>query len=341
MSFDDAAAALEGAIEQDAGPAPALAPAEQAPVVHPTPEGEQSTTQVQPEPSALARDEFGRFMRQTDEPATEPASDTFDSGQFNPDTLPPELQPGWKQLQAAFTQKTQTLAERQRELETQAQQFEGIDPSAAREALELYTNLQDPSYLVQFHSELSAALQAQGLSAAQASEEAARRMDGAVGQPQGSVSDSLSTLRSDPELAPVAEEITSLRQMVLQMQSERESERTQQLEVQRQMAIAGEQIRQEAALVEQGFNEKQLQRVHQLSGAFGGNLLMTAEAFRAVREEALSEFVLQKGAVDVGVGALGGTGSTSVIPTQIESLDQGEKAALEHLRQAGITTLDL
>jgi hypothetical protein len=342
MSFEDAAAALGDAIEADAGPAPA-APmnTEQAPVVPTTPEGESQPTQVQPEVSALARDEFGRWMARTDEPATEPAADTFDEGKFNPDLLPEELQPGWKQLQAAWTQKTQGLAERQRQLEEQASQFEGIDPTAAREALELYTALQDPSYLVQFHSELSEALQAQGLSQAQADVEAARRMEDASGTQDGAVSDSLSALRSDPELAPVANELTSLKNMIAQMQHEREFERQQQQEVQRQMAIAGEQIRQEAALVEQGFNDKQLKRVHELSGAFGGNLLQTADAFRAIREEAISDFVTQKGAVDVGVGSLGGTASTSVVPVQIESLDQGEAAALEHLRQAGITTLDV
>jgi hypothetical protein len=341
MSFEDAVAELDGAIAQDAGPAPDVTPVEQTPVVPTTPEGETDPSQVQPELNALARDEFGRFMAKTQEPENEPAADTFDSGQFNPDTLPPELQPGWKQLQAAFTQKTQTLAERQRQLEEQATQFEGIDPSAAREALELYTALQDPAYLVQFHSELSEALQAQGLSRAQASEEAARRMDAATTQTDGSVSDSLASLRSDPELAPVADSLTALQHEVAQMRAERVAEREQQLEVQRQMAIAGEQIRQEAVLVESGFNDSQLQRVHQLSGAFGGNLLNAAQVFRAIREEGIRDFIAAKDVLEPGVGPLAGTGTTSVLPTQIESLDQGEAAALEHLRQAGITTLEL
>jgi hypothetical protein len=144
------------------------------------------------------------------QPATEPAADTFDGGQFNPDTLPPELQPGWKQLQAAFTQRPRRLQER-RALEEQASQFEGIDPSAAREALELYTALQDPDYLVQFHGELSQALQAQGLSKAQAEAVAAQQVEQAGGISRGNVSDTLAALRSDPELAPVADELTQLR----------------------------------------------------------------------------------------------------------------------------------
>jgi hypothetical protein len=125
------------------------------------------------------------------------------------------------------------------------------------------------------------------------------------------------------------------------MNADRESERAQQLEVQRQMAIAGEQIRQEAVLVESGFNDSQLKRVHQLSGAFGGNLLNAAQEFRAIREEAIRDFINAKDVLEPGVGSLGGTGTTSVVPSVIESLDQGEAAALEHLRQAGITTFDL
>jgi hypothetical protein len=64
------------------------------------------------------------------------------------------------------------IAERQR-LSRSRQQFEGIDPSAAREALELYTALQDPTTSCS-STELSQALQAQGLSPAQAEAEAAR-----------------------------------------------------------------------------------------------------------------------------------------------------------------------
>jgi hypothetical protein len=55
---------------------------------------------------------------------------------------------------------------------------------------------------------------------------------------------------------------------------------------------------------ENGFNDKQLTRVHELSGAFGGNLLQAADVFRAIRQEALEDFVAQKAAVDPGVGAL-------------------------------------
>jgi hypothetical protein len=329
MSFEDAAAALEGAIEADNGvtptPAPAPVPAEQAPVVPTTPEGETTPTQVQP--SQLARDEYGRFTTPSE---TTPLPDTFDGGQFNPDTLPPELQAGWKQLQAAFTQKTQLLADERK-------QFEGIDAAEARQALELYTALQDPSYLVQFHGELTQALQAQGLTRAEAKAEAAQVISEVGGKPQGSVSDALAQLRNDPELAPVADELTQLRQEVSAIRAERETERARQWEAQQQMALAGEIIRQESVLRENGFNEAQIERVHELAAFHDGNLLHAAESYRAMRQETIEEFLAAKEAVSPGVGPLPGSGGTSEIPTHPQDLDEALKAALGSLAEQGIT----
>jgi hypothetical protein len=177
MSFEDAEqhSATQSTVTTRRLRCPRLTQAEQPPVVPATPEGETSPTPVQP---SFPRDEHGRFMRP--EPVTpDLAADTFDGGQFNPDTLAPELQPAWKQLQAAFTRKTQEIA-------LERQQFEGLDPQVAREAVELYSALQDPSYLQQFHQELTVALQqTHGLSPAQASAEAATQMEQASAQPQG------------------------------------------------------------------------------------------------------------------------------------------------------------
>src|SRR6266511_2123467 len=121
MSFEDAARELEGAIEADNSPTP---PPEQAPAPT-TPEGESSAPQVQPHHAASQpRDPAsGKFIRQdgtlSDTPEPAPVADTFDGGKFNPDTLPAELQPGWKQLQADYTRKMQEVAE-------QRSQFEGL-----------------------------------------------------------------------------------------------------------------------------------------------------------------------------------------------------------------------
>jgi hypothetical protein len=62
----------------------------------------------------------------------EPFSDKFD-----PASLPDELRPAYKQLQADYTRKTQTLAEQRREAETYKQWVEALrNPETQAEALE-------------------------------------------------------------------------------------------------------------------------------------------------------------------------------------------------------------
>src|SRR5439155_1525580 len=83
--------------------------------------------------------------------------ESFMGSDFNPDLLPDELKPGFKQLQAAFTQKTQSIAEQRKALE------ELGDPEALKTAHELYTSLQDPEYLKSFYSELGSVVRELGL----------------------------------------------------------------------------------------------------------------------------------------------------------------------------------
>lgn len=335
MSFEDAAAAIGDAIETDAAPTPLETPAatDQAPVAPvTTPEGETSAPEVQP---AYDRDELGRFARfQQDiaeEAKTDPAvTDTFDGGKFNPDELPEELQPGWKQLQAAFTQRTQELAE-------QRKQFDGIDAAEARQAVELYQALQDPNYLVQFHSQLSEALQAQGLTAAQADAQAAQELG--TTQPQvAQAGDTLAALRSDPELAPLADLVQQSQNDLRQMQQAFAAERQQREVEQMELAIAGELMRQEAVLREQGFKDAHITRVKEMAAFHDGSLLDAAESFKSLREETLTEYLESKQSVEPGVGPVRTT-TTSEVPTELGDMDEALKAALSHIEAAGIDTV--
>lgn len=337
MSFADAEAALGAAIDADSGaPAPLPAPApEQAPVAPTTPEGVPAPQQVQPTPT-FNRDEQGRFAPRTPEEPTPVADTLFEGTPVNPDELiaqHPELAPLVKQLEGAFTRKTQALAE-------QRKQFEGLDPAVAREAVELYTALQDPQYLQQFHQELTSALQAQGLTPAQASAEAARQMDEATGQPGGSVSDQLAALKADPELAPVADAFSQLKAELDAMKAERQAEREAQELAQMQMALAGEIVRQESVLREQGFKEKDLDRIHELAAFHDGNLLQAAESYRAMQQELIADYLASKAAAPSGAGPVPGHVTPSEVPTQITTTEQGLAAALQHLAAAGIDTLE-
>jgi hypothetical protein len=169
----NAAAVADGAIEAPEAPA-----AEQA------------------APEVVASAPKGESEPQTEE---QPAGDSEVFAPFNPDTLPPELVPAWKQLQGAFTRKTQELAEREK-------QFEALGPvEDIEQAVDLYTRLSDPENWPQLHQELTEALEEAGMTPRQAEAEASRMV--------GEATDGGFELDTDdPELAPYAKAIRAERE---------------------------------------------------------------------------------------------------------------------------------
>ncbi len=196
MSHDEAVAALEAAVREDAG--------EQAPAPVESPVAPQGEQQV-PAPVAPVAPEAPPAVPA---PVAEPEAPTF----FNPDDLDPALLPGWRQLQAAFTQKTQEVAEQRRTLE----QFG--DAETLADAVELYNRISDPSNWSQLAQELSEAMQEAGMSPAEANALAREEVQMQAQQP-----DPLAGLDlSDPELAPLAQ--------ALQAQAARQAALEQRLE---------------------------------------------------------------------------------------------------------------
>lgn len=332
MSFADAEAALNGAIAQDfSGPEPLTPapPVEQAPAAPATPEG--PTAPVQP---SINRDEHGRFApRESEAPAVDTTPDLFEGEAVNPDTLPAELQPLAKQLQAAFTRKTQELA-------AQRQQVESLgSPDELRQAAELYRNLQDPGYLQEFHAELSRALEAQGLAPGQAREEAARQIEQSTA-PTTSVSDALARLKDDPELSPLAEAFSELRSELDGLKTEREREREAQELAHAQMALAGEIQRQEMAIKQSNphYTQEDLDAIYELSAFHDGSLVEAQQRYEQIVQARLERYLNGKQATSVASAPVAG-GGTSEVPTQPVDLDEALKAALGHLAEAGIDSL--
>lgn len=194
MSHDEAVAALESAVAQDRGeqaPAPVESPV--------APQGEQNV----PAPAAPA--EAPPAVPEAPA-APEPEAQTF----FNPDDLDPALLPGWQQLQAAFTQKTQALAEQRRTLEQYG------EPETLADAVELYNRISDPSNWSQLAQELSEAMQEAGMTPAEANALAREEVQLQAQQP-----DPLAGLDlSDPELAPLVQSLKAqeARQSALEAQ---------------------------------------------------------------------------------------------------------------------------
>jgi hypothetical protein len=335
MSFEDATAALEGSLQEDNGataPTPGAQPVEQAVPAPTTPEGETPAPQVQPD--TRARDPLtGRFIEPT--PAVAPAVvDTFDGGTFNPDTLAPELQPAWKQLQAAYTQKTQEVAAQRAQLE----QFG--DLSQIQQAVELHRTLQDPQTLVQFHSELSRALEQQGLTPAQASVAAAQQIEQAQ-TPPGAQDDLTAQLRAQyPELAPLLEQQAAVQARLDQFESQ-QSERLQAEQLAyTQMAMAGELQRQEMAIRQSNpaYEQGDIDAVYELSAFFDGNLLEAQQRYEQIGNALLGRYLSSKSA-PVGATPALGTDVVSEQPVTPDDLTQALRAAQTHLAEQGITTI--
>lgn len=335
MSFTDAESALNGAIAEDFGdtpaPVPAPAPVEQAPAAPATPEG--PVAPVQP---VQTRDEFGRFTQPTPAapvPSVDTTPDLFEGTAINPDTLPAELQPLVKQLQAAFTTKTQGLAEQRR-------QFESLgNLDEVRQAAELYRALQDPGYLQEFHGELTKALEAQGLSTGQARAEAARQIE-EQSAPTQSISDALARLKDDPELGPLGDAFTQLRSELDEFKSSQTRREEAEQLAHAQMAMAGELQRQEMAILQShpDYQQEDIDLNYELSAFFDGSLIEANQRIENYVQNRLERYLAQKTPAPAS-GPVSGSGGTSEVPVEVTSLQQGYKAALEHLAQAGIDTL--
>jgi len=266
--------ALQRGVEADAQP-------EQAPESAPVGETPQNqSTDVQPvEPVAPAQQN----------------TDLFEGTSVNPDELPEELKPLAKQLQAAFTQKTQALAERSKQLESLG------DLEAAQEAIEFANRIQDPANWVQLHAELTAAMQTYGMSPADASAAASEAL-GAAESPAAQAPN-LDEI-DDPELAPLAQMLRDQQSQIEALKNEREEERqTAQAEYERQ-AFLGELQRQENAIrgSHPDWDDEKILTVYQMSSFFNGNLTQAAERLEGILASERALYLANKESVTTNLG---------------------------------------
>lgn len=287
FSSDDAVmAALSNAAasDPDFGGTP---PAEQAPPAPQTPEPPAGETQPEVQPQAQPVD---------------PAApvDTFDDGAFNPDNLPAELQAGWKQLQAAYTRKTQQVAEERRAFEQLG------SPEEVQQAVQLYSRISDPRNWPQLHADLSDLMQQYGMTPAEADAHAAAAMEQAA-----STEPSAPAVPADidPELAPLYQEMQQTKAELAQLRAEREQAaeaRAQEEQAERlRLAIDGELTRQENAIMQANptYGQGDMDAIYELSSYFGGNLIQAQARYEALRSEWVGRYVEQKSSAADAQGA--------------------------------------
>jgi hypothetical protein len=250
--------------------------------------------------------------------ATAPA-DSFT--RLDPNTLPAEVRPYYESMQGDYTRKTQEVAQVR-----QLQEELGLDETGLRSAAELYSALQDPQQLVSFYNELTSALEANGLSPAQAAAAATEHIQGAT-QPG-----------EDPELmdpedrriAAVEAKLAAFEQQQAQADAQRQREA-------QQMAFVAEMNRQEQLVKETypSWTQEDIDMVYAASGGGQISLMEAASNIAAYTASKVARILDGKGAVQAGAAhtqlppALAGTTRPQGFGDDLEA---AHRAALEAAR---------
>lgn len=242
---------------------------------------------------------------------------------FNPDLLPAELQPGFKQLQAAFTRKTQELAE-------QRKSFEGLgDPDELRQAAEFYNSLQDPEYLKSFYGELGQVVREMGLvedspvAPEPAAEPVAPELPAELRQ----------IAESDPELTPVLDRFAQMEQRLQQFESQAAEREAALADERALMAQAAEIDRQVQVVREQNpeYGDADWQAIYDRAVAFDGDILQAAQAYQADHDRIIQSYLAAK-QTPTPAAPLPNPGTvTESTEAEPMTLDQADKAAQAYL----------
>lgn len=290
-----------------------------------------------PAPAVPTGDETPQVQPTAPEAPAEPleaSEDTDDGGQFfNPDALAPELMPAWKQLQAAYTRKTQELAEQRKQIEA----FGSIEDLET--AVDLYGRISDPSNWAQLHSELSEAMQQLGLTPAQADAAAAEAMSPSAPQPVNIPG--LDEL-DDPELAPIANALRALQERESSIEARLaafEAERAAQEEFaeaqrlhQERLAHLNEQV---AAIREANphYKDEDVAAIARLGSFFNDDLVAAQTYLEDYFADRMSRYFASKQAATApSLQPPAGAGIESTRTEDPATLQDVEEGAVEYLR---------
>jgi hypothetical protein len=244
--------------------------------------------------------------------------DTFSN--VDPASLPPELQPVYKSMQADYTRKTQEIAEL-RKLG---------DPQQVAQAMAFLNNLEnDPNTQVQLYQALQSHLQAQGLTPAQADQVINDEMGGS------DYAGNDFTEYGDDEFVDEYDPTVELNQRIQTL----ESRLAQQDAARLYASIENNLSSQEAAIRSQNphYTNDDVNAIYKLAHATDGNLVAAREVFEQIRNSTLNNYVNAKGNVNTAGAPLpdGGLGQQ---PRKFESLDDPDldRAAEAFLRNRGL-----
>jgi len=302
MTFDQAVSELETSGAGEAAAAAAVGPD--------NPELQQTETPPTPGEVAPTDDQAPFSTPETEE--------SFMGGDFNPDLLPTELQPGFKQLQAAFTKKTQELAEERKNYESLGSVEE------LQQAREFYQSLQDPEYLKAFYGELG------GVVKELFPEEGAAAPETPVAPTAPELSPELAQIaETDPELAPFLKTVSEMQQRLDQFEAQ-QTQREQALEQERQLMAQAAEIDNMVQAVREDhpeYGEDDWQAIYDRAVAFDGDVLQAAERYQADKDRILSDYLASKQTPHQVTPPKGAAVVTEDEPAELKTLDDAQAAA--------------
>lgn len=311
MSDADVLSALQSAAAQDVA-------AEQAPEA-------PQTSHAAPEMGAPVEDQ-----PEVDDQAPPPDGEGVEQSEhddeltFNPDELPEELLPAWKQMQRAFTPRLQEAAAIRRTFE----ELGGIE--TIQQAMGVYERIADPQNWPQLYEELYQAMEQAGFEFEDS------------GAP--AVSDSpFGPVVDDPDLAPLITELQSLRsrteeQDALLHQLQEEQDFRQQLAEQelQQTQYLAQMSRQVAAIRQANphYDDEDIRAVIEIGTFFGDDLLTAQQRFEEHVARRLERYFSQKRqGAPAAVQPVAGAGVLSQPDKMPETIEQAAAEAEELLRR--------
>jgi hypothetical protein len=201
---------------------------------------------------------------------------------LDPSTIPAEARPFYDSMQADYTRKMQEAAPYRKLAEET-----GLDVDGLRNSAELYAALQDPQQIVQFHSELTDALRAQGLTQAEATAAATTH-----------VQETLAGGEDLSSLDPEEQRIQALEARLASFEQQAASEaEVRQNEIRAGQIIA--RLNQEEQLIKEQnptWTQEDIDGSYKLAAYFGGDLVAGANAYAEITSAHLTRVLNGKGA---------------------------------------------
>lgn len=276
-------------------------------------------------------------VEETDPEASEATEDTFDGGQFNPDELPEELRPGWRQLQAAFTRKTQELASQLREVE--AFQGLGVDAETAGHAVDLYSRINDPANWLALYEQLGQAMEQNGIEVPGAKAAPVTAAPAASGVDDAQL-DAL--VETDPDLAPLVATIRAQRAELSKVDTLQarldavDAERVaaaEEAQQQRLYAQELQRIQAEEAQIREAFpsyQQEDVDLVYEMSSFHNGDLVTAQQRLESYVQSRIDKALSGKSRPKTAAAQPASTTKTE--QKAPETIRDVEEEAVEHLR---------